>query len=66
MAKISVGGKQYEVLDNLGFQHSAGVYAKEVSTPDGTRMAVRDHGQKTWRFWGMQDMLRPGGVVTGQ
>ena len=39
---ITIDGKKYKVLENLGFQHSAGVYAKEVQTKThGEQMAVK-------------------------
>ena len=66
MAQIKIDGVPYAVLDNLGFQHSVGVYAKEVQTPEGPKMAVRSPGSNNWRFWIPTDRLRPGSVVTGQ
>lgn len=65
-SKITVEGAAYTVLDTLGFQHSAGVYVKEVETSDGPRMAVRYPGSKVWRWWTVADRVRPGGVMTGQ
>ena len=53
MSKIKVGGKEYKVLDNLGFQN--GYYVKEVETETGKEMVVKDNG--VWRFWDTKDRL---------
>lgn len=66
MAKIIIDGKPYRVIESLGYQHSAGCYAKAVSTPEGERIAVGRGG--AWRWWTADDRMS-GGVashVTGQ
>ena len=55
------------VNDNLGFQHSRGVYAVEVFAPDGSlKIALRDplHGSE-WRWAGPAPIL-PRLPITGQ
>jgi len=64
MAKITVGGKEYTVEENLGYQN--GVYAKRVKTDNGVRVAVKAPGCTVWRFWTAGDMIRPRGRCTGQ
>ena len=59
-SEIEIEGVRYLVHDNLGFQHSAGVFAKEVHTIGGPRIAVRDPGGSAWRFWTAKDRLQPG------
>lgn len=56
---IEVDGANYKVLDNLGYQHSAGVYAKEVETESGARIAVRPRHGVSWRWWGAGDRVAP-------
>ncbi|OHB85685.1 MAG: hypothetical protein A2Z38_04100 [Planctomycetes bacterium RBG_19FT_COMBO_48_8] len=58
MAKIKIDDKEYKVLDNLGWQPSAGVYAKEVQDGDRKRIIVKGRGQTLWRFWTPEDRLR--------
>ena len=41
MKRVVVEGKRYLVLDNMGFQHSRGLWAVEVQTPEGPRVATR-------------------------
>jgi len=57
---------RYLVADNLGFQHSRGVYAVEVFTPDGLKIAVRHpaHGSE-WR-WASPAPILPRLPITGQ
>ena len=47
---ISVGGKKYKVVENLGFVHDAGQYAKVIMTESGECVAVRRPGAKEWKF----------------
>ena len=58
MAKITVEGGDYRVIESLGYQHSAGVYAKQVQTEDGPRMAVKHRGGR-WRWWTTLDRVSP-------
>ena len=59
MAKIEVHGEQCQVTENLGFQPGAGVYAKQVQTKNGQRIAVKPPGGKIWRFWTARDRVAP-------
>jgi hypothetical protein len=63
-AKIQIDGEQYEVLDSLGWQPSAGVYAKEVKTNEGPRIAVKKDG--VWRWWTSSDRQQAPGRYAGQ
>ncbi len=57
MAKISINGKKYTVVETLPF-HQIGLPAKAVkdsSSATGERIAVKDGGK--WRFWSAGDML---------
>lgn len=65
MSSITVDGGTYKVVESLGFQHSAGVYAKAVSTPQGERIAVRERRGGPWRWWMAEDRLQPRGSVKG-
>lgn len=65
MAKIQIEGKDYKVVENMGFNHSIGGYAKFVETDEGQKVVVKFRGGP-WRFWTPQDKLRPGGPITGQ
>jgi hypothetical protein len=50
--KITVDGVAYTVTDDLGYQISAGVYAKEVQfSAAERRMAVRPTRASPWRWW---------------
>lgn len=53
---LSIDGVQYELLDYLGWQPSAGMYAAEVQTETGPRMAVK-HRNGQWRFWTVKDRV---------
>lgn len=63
---VYVDCTRYMVADNLGFQHSRGVYAVEVFTPDGLRIAIRHpaHGSE-WQ-WAGPAPIQPRGPITGQ
>ena len=55
MKEIEVAGIKYEIVSNLGYQHSSGVYAKMVQTPTGEKMVVKEFGK--WRFWTVEDRI---------
>lgn len=55
---ITVDGKRYKVVEDMGFNHSTGTYAKVVKAEDGERVAVRPPGG-VWRFWEAKDRARP-------
>ena len=59
MSSIEIDGEKYNVEENLGFQPSAGVYAKQVRTKEGPRIAVKPRGGKIWRFWTVRDRVAP-------
>lgn len=57
---ITIDGKKYKVVEDLGFNHSAGCYAKLVQTPDGEKVAVSPLGRRGhWRFWTAADRTAP-------
>ena len=45
---IEIEGKKYKVIENLGYQHSRGVYAKVVRTNDGEKIVFKKNGH--WEF----------------
>ncbi len=58
MARISIDGKKYEVVETLSFHH-VGMPAKAVkydSSPTGERIAVKQGGK--WGFWAVEDRLQ--------
>ena len=62
MAKkpILIDGVEYPVVDNLGFQHSAGCYAKEVVMPDGSGQIARAQSASgPWRFHTPEETVAP-------
>jgi hypothetical protein len=64
---VYIDGDRYLVSDNLGFQHSRGVYAVEVWNRDGDlKIAIRDprHGAE-WHWAGPAPIL-PRLPTTGQ
>lgn len=62
---ITVEGKRYKVLDNMGFQHSRGVWAKEVETENGPRIAIS--GSRIGAEWEWaKPEIRPASHVCGQ
>ena len=65
MAKINIEGKDYKVVENMGFNHDIGGYAKFVQTDEGEKVAVKFRGGQ-WKFWRPQDKLRRRGPITGQ
>jgi len=52
---ITVDGKKYKVLENLGFQN--GHWAKEVATDGDAKIAVKRNGK--WVWWTVADRLQP-------
>lgn len=62
--KVTVDGRPCEVLEDLGFNHSAGYHAKIILLDGEEKVAVKDGGH--WRLWAPQDRMRPGGRATGQ
>lgn len=50
MEKIEIDGVKYEVIEDLGYQHSRGVWAKEVMTENGTRVAFRASKTDKWEL----------------
>jgi hypothetical protein len=59
---ITVDGKKYEVLDDLGYQ--GGQYVKEIKTAEGSRIVTKRSRSAPWRFH--IPMVLPRGPVTGQ
>ena len=47
---VTIGGREYQVLDRLGWQSSAGVYAIEVMDGDKPRIAVSSNNRSPWRW----------------
>ncbi len=56
MAKITIDGKEYRVLETLPF-HGIGKPTKAVIVDGYERIAVKEHG--TWRLWGPSDRIAP-------
>jgi hypothetical protein len=57
---IKIDGKSYKVVENLGYNHSAGCYAKLVQTDEGEKMAVSHMARGgRWRFWTAADRTEP-------
>lgn len=53
---LSIDGVSYKLLDYLGWQASAGMYAAEVQTETGPRIVVK-HRNGKWRFWTVKDRV---------
>lgn len=47
------------VVENLGFRHDIGMYAKWVEYNGKEFMAVRPRGPFPWRKWSAADRTRP-------
>ena len=60
---ITVEGEKYQVVENLGYVHGRGQYAKIVETSLGDRVAVKYAGG-LWK-WADARVL-PRGRVVGQ
>ena len=54
---ILIEGKEYKVIENLGFQ--GGYYPKAVETGEGERIAVKRGG--IWTWWRAKDRLQISG-----
>lgn len=65
LGTIIVEGARYRVLDNMGFQHSRGVWAKEVETENGPRIAIRGSLIGAEWEWAKPE-IRPASHVCGQ
>ena len=51
-----VAPRKVKVIENMGFSHAIGAYAKAVLTEDGEeRVIVGRKGH--WRFWGASDRV---------
>lgn len=61
---ITVEGNKLKVVENLGYNHSVGQYAKVVLYKGKERIVVRDAGCKLWTFYGIK--IKPQGPITGQ
>lgn len=59
MSKLTVDGVQYRVTESMGFNHSAGGYAKAVVGPDGVEKIAFKYSGGTWFIWGVQDRAGP-------
>ena len=57
MSRIEVDGEHYDVVENMGFNHSVGMYTKLVRDGERERMAVKQG--KRWRFWTAADRVKP-------
>ena len=64
MKLLEVEGEHYEVLEDLGFQHSACAYVKEVKTDNGPRVVVCKSRSGPWNFW--TPRIEPRGPIIGQ
>ena len=60
---IEIEGKKYAVVENLGFVHSAGCYAKAVKDGDEERIAVKTAGG--WSWWHTEDRMGQGRRAEG-
>ena len=56
--RISVGSTVYQVVEDMGYQPSAGYYAKRVRWGKGVRVAVAKSLRGPWRFWTQADVLQ--------
>lgn len=59
MATIEIENKKYRVIEDLGWQSSAGMYAKTVNVNGVDKMVVRGQGAKAWRFWTTTERIQP-------
>jgi len=62
---ITVECRRYKVLDNMGFQHSRGVWAKEVETDDGPRIAIKGSQNGAQWEWA-KPIFAPAHYICGQ
>ena len=63
-----VEGVECKTFDNMGFNHSIGMYARSVRLKDGTEKVAVKYPRGAWRFWTPQDRLSGGRrvIATGQ
>lgn len=61
---IEINGKKYKVIENLGFVHDRGEYAKAVMTNNGERIEVKSLYGGSWRF--AKPLMAPGRNARGQ
>lgn len=54
---ITIDGKKYKTIEDMGYQHSFGFYAKCVKTDDGEKIVIKRPGGK-WQF-------NPTGIIAG-
>ena len=65
-AKLNVNGKMYPIVESMGYNHSAGVYAAVVKDGDVERVAVWDKGGRAdARFWTAKDRMSGGRMSMG-
>ena len=60
---MKIGGKEYKVVENLGFVHTAGQYGKIVEDGKKERVVVKYPGGN-WKF--AKGSIRPRGEWAGQ
>lgn len=53
---ITVEGKQYKIVEDMGFSHSIGKYAMYVDDDGKERVVVKDSG--VWRFYTPEEKIR--------
>jgi hypothetical protein len=58
MAKVTIDGIAYKVIERLGYMHDVGNYVTEVETETGPRMAVGSP-RRGYRFWTAVDRTAP-------
>lgn len=61
---ITVEGKKYKVTEDMGFNHSTGVYAKYIEVDGVETVVTRIAGSKEWEFW--VPKIRPLKFIIGQ
>lgn len=55
MHKIKMNGKEYEVIEDLGYQYA--LRAKVIMYEGKERIVVRDYGN--WRLWSITERIAP-------
>lgn len=60
---ITVDGKKYKVVEDLGFSHDVGKYAKVLDVDGKERVATRYPGC-VWKWHEIE--IRPRGPIRGQ
>jgi len=61
---LQVEGNQCMVIDDMGYQHSRGVYAKMVIHENRRRVAIADTRRGAWTF--AKPLVIVGPPATGQ